>query len=541
MTLEAYIMNPNNRLSNPGSYSFRLLLCACCLLAIASGCNGGGDSSSAPYGSTLTVRYYSDPECKRELGTAGSRFSIPSSGETSCKTHPLFKNVALSLEAGSVDCEEGNPTSCSVQSGAAVGYKVECDENCVTCASASPADGTYHVGDCIPFSTNTLKDSADSYMMVSTAATTGAFYLGASEKTGSAIKMYDPNTLDSFYLDTSGSKLNDYSRSLAVSESDIAKGYTNVLYSALDNGILWQCSSDASNACGTWNTAPTIPFTIISNGQGIMFVGLENGEIWQCPTNSANSCTTFSKLSDSVFSLAYDSSSNTLYAGTSCGNCSSAGIYQFPGLNPSPILLRSVSGSFNQCNIGIQDLEFGGGQLWATSAASCDTYTVDPSTGDAIYTYSYSGELITCRSGSCQAVGSGDPYWSLAYDSDHNLIFAGQVGHSDTASAAGVIVKVDASSLDAPTTFTSLGSLSGGFDRDTMQSPLPPQALLYAAEYLWIGTGNTSCASCNSLFRCPVTADNSDPSCAQVNLNCHSVDNCMGAQSMTYIASVNYP
>lgn len=511
--------------------------------AVILGCGGGGGSSS-PYGSTLVVKYYSDPECNSELPMGGSRFAITNSGESSCNQHKSYGHVAVSFDSAAVSCDPANPTSCRINDGASVAWRGGCDSSCGSCQDGTPSGASYSLGDCIPVSTasgeSSAKAATGTYLTVATSAYTGGLYLGVSERTGSSIKMYDPSSLDSIYLDTSGGAVQDYPRSLAVSDSDVANGYTNVLYSALTNQILWQCSSDAQNSCGTWNTASSLPNTIISNGQGLMFVGLKSGAIWQCPTNSANSCLTLSTLPDSVTALAYDAGSNTLYAGTGCNNCPYANVYQLPNLNSTPSLMYSVHGDYNQCDIAIEDMEFGGGQLWATSAADCWTSTTDGD-GDVTTTYRYTGELIACKSSSCNSVDSGAPYWGVTYDSDHNLMFAGQVGHSNDSSAPGLIRSVNASSLDAPTTFANLGSLGEGFDPGKMFSMLPPQALLYAQGYLWIGTGNTNCASCNSLFRCPVTGDNVNPSCSQVNLDCQTPNTCMGAQSLAYIASVNYP
>jgi len=508
------------------------------------GCgSGGGGGSTSPYGSTLVVQYYSDSGCNSELPLAGSRFAITSSGESSCNQHSSYGHVALSVDPTAISCDPANSASCGINDGATVEWRGGCDSSCSSCQNSTPSDPSYALGECVPVLT-TLGDSTTAtntgtYLKVSTSEYTGGLYLGVSERTGSSIKMYDPATLDSIYLDQSGNSVSNYPRSLAVSESDIANGYTNVLYSALTNNILWQCSSDAANSCGTWNTASSLPNTIISNGQGLMFVGLKSGEIWQCPTSSANSCTTFATLSDSVISLAYDAGSNTLFAGTGCKDCPTAKIYQFPNLSPTPTQIYEAGGDFNECVISIEDMEFGGGQLWATNAAECQQST--DSDGDVITTYRYTGQLIACKSGSCTMVDAGAPYWGVTYDSDHNLIFAGQVGHCNDSSSPGLIRSVNASSDDAPTTFANLGTLGEGVIPNKLFSMLPAQALIYAQDNLWIGTGNTDCASCNSLFRCPVTGDNSNPSCSQVNLDCQTPNTCLGAQSLTYIASVNYP
>lgn len=483
------------------------------------------------------VKYYSDADCQSELATPGSRFTVPPSGETSCNAQATFQHISLSVDPSDVLCDPANPASCSVKGGAAVGYKVGCNADCSQCESVQPSDGTYKVEECTPISTDVSKTETGSYLKVSTSTYTGALYLGASEKNpGSSIKMYDPVTLASIYFDQSGKATNRYATSLATLDDD-----SDTLYAALLNDILWQCSSTQSNSCGTWNTTPTLPHMIIA-ANGYIYVAINNGDIWQCPTNSANSCVTYASLSQSVISLAYDQGSNTLYAGTGCSECETAYIYQLANLGSggSPEVIYAVNGWESECDISVQDMVVGGGQLWATSSGKCWTSTVTPD-GGVVTSYSYGGQVITCSSGSCKEVAAGAPYWGVTYDPDHNLIFVSQVGHSVTNQAAGSIQKVSASSFDMPTAFANLGSMQEGLDPSSMSSTLPPQALLYADGYLWIGTGNTDCASCNSLFRCPVTADNVNPSCSQVKLNCDSAHGCMGAQSMAYIADVNYP
>ena len=67
---------------------------------------------------------------------------------------------------------------------------------------------------------STTATNTGTYLKVSTSEYTGGLYLGVSERTGSSIKMYDPATLDSIYLDQSGNSVSNYPRSLAVSDSD---------------------------------------------------------------------------------------------------------------------------------------------------------------------------------------------------------------------------------------------------------------------------------------------------------------------------------
>ena len=523
------MVNLNRRVSFGSRCTQRLMVALLSAIGLVCGCSGGSDTGPSPYGSTLLVTYYSDSDCGSELGAPGSRFSVPASGETACTTHATFNHVSLSVSPSDVTCDPANPSSCTVGGGSSIGYKVGCNDDCSVCETSQPSDGSYRLEECAPLSGSRMKDSSVGYLKVTTPTYTGALYLGASEKNpGASIKIYDPVTLASMYLDQSGKSSTNYPTSLLAPEDD-----SSTLYAALLNDILWQCPSTQSNSCGTWNTTPSRP-NMITAANGYIYVAIRNGELWQCPPNSANSCTTYASFPQSVVSLAYDQGSNTLYAGTGCNDCSSTQIYQLSNLGsgsaPEPI--SPVTGATGECDISVQDMVFGGGQLWATVASKCWE-----GTGPDIY----DGCLVSCTSGSCQNVACGAPYWGATYDPVDNLIFVSQVGYSGLGKAPGMIYKVSASSFDTPTTFANLGNLAEGLVPSTMQSTLPPQALLYAGGYLWIGTGALDCASCSSLFRCPVTADNVNPSCVQVKLNCSSADGCLGAQSMAFSAEVNYP
>jgi len=531
-----------------GLYSFLNWAYACrASLALAGvvliSCGGGGSSTSS-YGSTLVVKYYSDPECSSELPTAGSRFAITSSGESSCNQHKSYGHVALSFDPAAVSCDPANPASCGIEEGASVAWRGACDSSCGSCQDGTPSGSSYTLRECIPVE-KTVSDAepqADTgtYLQVTTSEYTGALYLGASENNkGSSIKMYDPVTLDSAYLDTSGST-KDYAISLAVSQSDLANGYSNVLYAALNSeNLLQQCDDTQENSCGTWNTAPSRPNAFVAGDPGFMYVGMKTGVVWRCPTNAANACVTYATLPanklnpTSILSLAYDQDSNMLYAGTGCSSCDTNYVYsiQLGTTNPTPQLVSAINtGTSSNCTSYVTDLEFGAGKVWATVSASCVN-----SQGS----YLYSGGLLSCDpSGPCNVVyyGVKQNSWGVTYDPNDNLIFASQVSHNDFSGATGLIQVVSASSgsVGSPMSF---GSLGDGFTSDNLSQPgFPPNALLYAGGYLFVGTGNCDSSSCNSVFRCPVGA-----ACTQVNLSCSSVDSCQGAQSLAYISDVNYP
>jgi hypothetical protein len=396
------------------------------------------------------------------------------------------------------------------------------------------------VGDCIEILPDGNAKGSSGYLMVTTSAYTGALYLGVSESNRSSIKMYDPVSLEeSVYLDTSGSDTN-YPISLAVSQSDLANGYSNVLYAALNNAnILWQCQDTQENSCGTWNKTPERPNAFVAGDPGFMYVGMQSGVIWRCPTNAANACVTYATLPantqnpTSILSLAYDPGSNTLYAGTGCKSCDTNFVYSVSlgQTDPTPQLLSSLpSGMNSNCTLEIPDLEYAAGKIWATQAASCLN-----SQGS----YEYGGQLMSCDpSGACTSEFGGAS-WGVTYDPDDNLVFTSQVSHSDFHSAAGVIqaLSLDSGELQTP---IDIGSLGDGFTSDNLgQPPFAPNGLLYAGGYLYFGTGNCEAASCNSLFRCPVGGTSGG--CVQVQLNCNSFSKCRGAQSLAYIADVNYP
>lgn len=269
---------------------------------------------------------------------------------------------------------------------------------------------------------------------------------------------------------------------------------------------------------------------------------METGVIWRCPTNAANACVTYATLPPnkqnptSITSLAYDQDSTTLYAGTGCKSCDTNYIYSVAlgETNPTPQLVSPINvGTNSNCTSSLTDLEFGAGKLWATVSASCVT-----SQGS----YTYAGGLLSCgSSGPCSAVyyGGKSNSWGVTYDPTDNLIFASQVSHSDFSGATGLIQVISADSGDVGTPI-NLQSLGDGFISDNLSQPgFPPNALLYAGDYLFIGTGNCDSASCNSLFRCAVGG--TPGGCVQVNLNCDSTGSCKGAQSLAYIADVNYP
>jgi hypothetical protein len=531
--------NSNNCVENRSPWSLWLLFNVSCILVFIGGCNGGSDSSS-PYGSTLVVKYYSDPQCNSEAPIPGSRFSISSSGETSCKENQAYKWVTLSVDPSAVSCDPTNPTSCRVENGASVTWRGECNEDCTQCERVTSSDSTSAVGDCVEIPPGGNAKDASGYLRVTTAAYTGALYLGASETGGSSIKMYDPHSLDSVYLDTSGSRSN-YPISLAVSQSDLANGYSNVLYGAINgDNVLWQCEDTQENSCGTWKTAPERPNAFVAGDAGFMYVGMKTGVIWRCPTNAANACVTYATLPPntqnptSILSLAYDPGSNTLYAGTGCKSCDTNFIYSVPlgKTDATPQLVSSISaGTNSNCTSSIEDLECGAGKIWAALSVSCLN-----SQG----TYQYGGGLLSCDpSGPCNYVGPGGNTWGVTYDPDDNLVFASQVPHSDFNGATGLIQVISADSGDVGTPI-NIGSLGDGFISDNLGNPgFPPNALLYAGGYLFFGTGNCDSASCNSLFRCPV-GENSG-GCVQVKLACNSVSSCNGAQSLAFIGDLNYP
>jgi hypothetical protein len=528
----------NNRAEDRSPWSLWLLLNLSCIVASIGGCGGGSDSSS-PYGSTLVVKYYSDSQCTSEAPIPGSRFSISSSGEGACKKNQAYKHVGLSFDPLAVSCDPTNPTSCGIENGASVEWRGECNENCTQCAKATSSDETSALGDCLEILPGGNAKGSGGYLRATTSAYTGALYVGVSEKNGASIKMYDPEALESVYLDTSGADKN-YPISLAVSQSDLANGNSNVLYAALNgSNILWQCQDTQENSCGTWNTTPERPNAFVAGDPGFMYVGMKSGVIWRCPTNAANACITYATLPPntqnptSISSLAYDPGSNTLYAGTGCQSCDTNFIYSVPlgQTDPAPQLFSSIDvDTSSNCTVEIVDLEYGAGKIWATQAASCVN-----SQGS----YEYGGGLVSCDlSGACTGEFGGTS-WGVAYDPDDNLVFTSQVSHGDFSNANGAIQVLSVASGEVGTPI-DIGSLGDGFTSDNLSSPgFPPNALLYAGGYLYFGTGNCDSASCNSLFRCPVGATTG--ACVQVQLNCDSVSSCKGAQSLAYIADVNYP
>lgn len=505
-------------------------------------CGGGGDSSS-PYGSTLVVKYYSDPQCTSEASMLGSRFTISSSGQASCQKHSSFQWTSLSVDSAAISCDPANPTSCRVENDASVTWNGRCNDDCTQCEISTSVDKPSALGDCLALASGDTAKGTGSYLKVTSSSYTGALYLGASEKSpGSSIKMYDPATMNSVYLDTSGSTSN-YAISLAVSQADLNNGDSNVLYAALNSeNILWQCQDTEENRCGTWNTAPSRPNAFVAGDPGFMYVGMKTGEIWRCQTNAANSCATYATLPANtqnptgIISLAYDEDSNALYAGTGCSSCDTNFIYsvQLGAVNPAPQLVSAINtGSSSSCISEVTDLEVGAGKVWATVSASCLTPQAS---------YSYSGGLFSCDpSGPCDTVyyGAKQNSWGVTYDPNDNLIFSSQVSHNDFSGATGLVqvVSADSGSIGSP---INLGSLGDGFISDNLGQPgFPPNALLYAGGYLFIGTGNCDSASCNSLFRCPVGG--ASGGCVQVKLNCDSTGSCQGAQSLAYIGGVNYP
>lgn len=516
--------------------------------AVIIGCGGGG-SSSSPYGSTLVVKYYSDSECGSELPTAGSRFAITSSGETSCNQHKSYRNVALSFDPAAVSCDPANSKSCAIKDSASVAWRGTCDSSCGSCQDSTPSDTSYALGECIPVSKTVSdaesKSDSGTYLKVTTSGYTGALYLGVSEGSGSSIKMYDPVTMDSVYLDKSGDS-NHYPLTLAVSESDLSNGYSNVLYSVIWGGnnpfILWQCFDTQQNSCGNWNTiSNTIVNALVAGDAGFMYAGTKSGQILRCPTNSANSCQVYATLPidnespTSILSLAYDPAGNTLYAGTGCKSCSYNFIYsvQLGETGPPPQLVSSLLVSSNSsATSDITDLEFAAGKIWATLS-----YVED--------TNQRRGGVLSCTpSGSnCSYPYFLNNSWGVTYDPDDELIFTSTVPFSAAGDAQGQIQVISAGSgsLGTPINF---GSLGNGFIGSSLEQPaFNPNALLYADGYLFVGTGNCDKPACNSLFRCSPSApgDWTNPSCLQVNLACGFGGGCTGAESLTYIADVNYP
>lgn len=512
------------------------------------GCGGGGSSTSS-YGSTLVVKYYSDSDCGSELPTPGSRFAITTSGESSCNQHQSYGHVALSFDPAAVSCDPANSASCGIEEGASVAWRGACDSTCGSCQDSTPSGTSYTLGECIPVekTVGNAEPQADTvtYVKVTTAQYTGALYLGVSEGSGSSIKMYDPVSMDSVYLDKSGDS-NHYPLALAVSQSDLANGYSNVLYSAIWGGkpgpyILWQCSDTQQNSCGTWNTLPSMVNALVAGDAGYMYAGTKSGEIWRCPTDSANSCQVYATLPidtespTSILSLAYDPAGNTLYAGTGCQSCSYNFIYsvQLGEISPPAQLVTSLLVSNNSSQTSeITDLEFAAGKIWATisllgggGVLSCTPSDCDPNNANATYPYYQNNS------------------WGVTYDPDDDLIFASTLPYSAFHSANGQIQVISASTgaLGTPIDF---GSLGDGFIKTTLQQPgFNRNALLYADSYLFVGTGNCEAAACNSLFRCAPSSpgDWTNPACLQIKLACASGGGCTGAESLTYIADVNYP
>lgn len=127
------VANLIGRISFGAHCTQRLMVALLPVIALVCGCNGGSDTAPSGYGSTLLVTYYSDSDCGSEFGTPGSRFSVPTSGETACTTHSTFNHVSLSVKPSDVTCDPANPSGCTVGGRASIGYKVGCNDDCSVC------------------------------------------------------------------------------------------------------------------------------------------------------------------------------------------------------------------------------------------------------------------------------------------------------------------------------------------------------------------------------------------------------------------------
>lgn len=168
--------------------------------------------------------------------------------------------------------------------------------------SQCPDDLTYGGSDALPAECVTYTFPSGTGQADSMIVTNGQLFVGMSSA-GSSGVIYSCNldlTLgcsdpwDSFGKDGKSGGGN-HAWSMAA-----GGGY---LWVALDDGIMWRCSTDQPNDCQDWNTAGD-PIVSIAYDGGWLYAGVANtynsktdtdntnGVVWKCPAATANACET---------------------------------------------------------------------------------------------------------------------------------------------------------------------------------------------------------------------------------------------------------
>ena len=366
----------------------------------------------------------------------------------------------------------------------------------------------------------------------------GCLYVGTSEKKyGAKIQQlcfdeYGNKVSGPMNFDESGDATKSYSTSFAY-QADSSN--PNVFYSSLKNGILWQCSKETANSCGTWETVINAWATsMIFGPPDVMYAGLaRNSFMWKCPMQASNQCQTIN-IGYTVLSLAYDEDSQTVYAGVGVNPGAGVMIYKIDSNNNVSEFASIPTGGVSTVNVN--NLELVGNILWvsyATVTADCGLEGI--CTG---------GGIIYCdiTSGSCHFIIGNKPFWGITYSPDQNMVYAEQVSFQSIGSTSGYIYWFNPSSPSNYGIYVGLGEMGNGFVADDLSNPaFPPNAFQYGGGYLWIGTGTCKDSSCSSVFQCPAEGTPiSMSSCTKLwRLNCNKSTNvegtCLGAQSLIYI------
>lgn len=251
--------------------------------------------------------------------------------------------------------------------------------------------------------------------------TAGCLFVGTSEKNyGAKIQQlcFDNNenkVSGPINFDESGG---DATKSYSTSFAYQSEGSNpNVFYSSLKNGILWQCSKETANSCGTWETVFGGWVTSMTFGPpDVLYAGLVRTTfMWKCPVQAANQCQTIN-IGYTVLSLAYDEDSQTVYAGVGVNPGKGVMIYKIDGNNNVFEFASIPTGGVSTVNVNA--LELVGNILWvsyATVTADCGLEGI--CTG---------GGILYCdiTTGSCDGIINNKPFWGITYSPDQNMVYA---------------------------------------------------------------------------------------------------------------------
>jgi hypothetical protein len=200
-----------------------------------------------------------------------------------------------------------------------------------------------------------------------------SLYVGTSEKKyGAKIQQLcfhnnGNKVLGQIWFDSSGDTTKSYSTSFAY-QADSSN--PNVFYSSLRNGILWQCSKETANSCGTWDNSGYFQgaISMAFGPPDVLYAGLAyNSYLWKCPVQAPYQCQSiligFTPLS--VLLLAYDEDTQSVYAGVGAQG-SNIMIYKIDSNNIVSEFASIPTGGSSTVNVN--DLELVGNKLFASYA-----------------------------------------------------------------------------------------------------------------------------------------------------------------------------